>query len=521
VHLASNSYPFDPDNPVPNGTQLAPNDLRAKYYKVIKPESRFYSGDARYQRDRRDERDPRRTTKFKLMRADGQEYNEGTQNYLIQDVAAGRWYGKEHQAETTIVPDFEALSKKPAYSHDHDMFSLVSNKYGREFKPDLGPPKTDFITKNAKLAKFGGTIPMPVRDKKEDMRTKTFSTATNPTKADLEAACNTLMGSESAPFMQRWFESQATTSDKISFMKAFQALSSSVSKKPSAHQKAIAHAQTLRKMIKAGVPTSSIAGRQSAPGFRTENEWEQHSHQFDNRHGHGRNSPEFQGRHTENESLQQSRGAHQRPSTADCSSSGIPNQVGTFRPPTAYINTLPMPPEEGEVPPADRRRAGVYPFDWQPRSRVKFLKDKLQEILSTKHKHLKISFRRFDEDHHGTVDLNELYRVMVVESGIACTRSELEEVWDLFDRDRDGVIKYADYSKTMGNDALDERDYFQIAQRKAAGRYNEEVKFFKTRAEEQSASETKIDDPNSAVNITIRNAYASEEQGVEHGHLNL
>ena len=38
----------------------------------------------------------------------------------------------------------------------------------------------------------------------------------------------------------------------------------------------------------------------------------------------------------------------------------------------------------------------------------------------------------------GTVDLSELYRVMVEESGIACNRSELEELWDLFDRDRDG-----------------------------------------------------------------------------------
>ena len=88
------------------------------------------------------------------------------------------------------------------------------------------------------------------------------------------------------------------------------------------------------------------------------------------------------------------------------------------------------------------------------------------------------SFRRFDEDHRGTLDLSELYRVMVEESGIECTRDELEELWDFFDRDRDGVVKYSDYAKTMGNDALDERDYFQIAQRKAAGRYNEAVKFY-------------------------------------------
>lgn len=87
----------------------------------------------------------------------------------------------------------------------------------------------------------------------------------------------------------------------------------------------------------------------------------------------------------------------------------------------------------------------------------------------------------------GTLDLSELYRVMCEESGISCNRSELEELWDLFDRDRDGVVKYADYAKTMGNDALDERDYFQIAQRKAAGRYNEEVKYFADRDEQQEA----------------------------------
>jgi hypothetical protein len=180
-----------------------------------------------------------------------------------------------------------------------------------------------------------------------------------------------------------------------------------------------------------------------------------------------------------------------------------------------------MPPAEGEVPPPDRRHAGVYPFDWKPKPRVQQLKDKLHDILHTKHKQLKVSFRRFDEDHHGTVDLNELYRVMVVESGIACTRAELEEVWDLFDRDRDGVVKYADYSKTMGNDALDERDYFQIAQRKAAGRYNEEVKFFSSRQEMDGAIKTQADDPTSAVNLNLKRAYEKEEEGVTHGHANL
>jgi len=38
-----------------------------------------------------------------------------------------------------------------------------------------------------------------------------------------------------------------------------------------------------------------------------------------------------------------------------------------------------------------------------------------------------------------------------------------------------------------GNDALDERDFFQIAQRKAAGRYNEEVRYFDTGEEERAA----------------------------------
>ena len=459
----SSSYPFDPDNPVPNGTQLDLADLRAKYYKVINPEARFYSGDARYQRDRRAERDPRRTTKFKTTRADGQAYNEDTQHYLIEDVANGRWYGKENASETKIEIDYAAMSKKPAFAHDHDMFSIVSNKYGREYQPDRGPPKTDFISKNARSAKFGGTLLKGI--KRDDNRTRTFSTVTNPTKADLTSACYTLVDADAAPHMLRWLESQATSGDKISFMKAFQALSNSSNKKPSVHQKAIAHAQTLRKMLKVGISASAggggnphVARSQSADGFRHENEWHQ-SMPAD--------------RHTfsaDYESQQQSAEAHdrpyQRPSTAEgyARTSKIPNVIGGFRPPTAYVDTLPMPPEEGEIPPADRRRAGVYPFDWKPRPRVKFLKDKLQDILSTKHKHLKISFRRFDEDHHGTIDLNELYRVMVIESGIACTRSELEEVWDLFDRDRDGVVKYADYSKTMGNDALDERDYFQIAQ---------------------------------------------------------
>ena len=502
--------------------QLPPADLRAKYYKVINPQARFYSGDARFQRDRRAERDPRRTSKFKLMRADGQEYNEVTQQHMISDVVAGRWLGKENASETKVDIDYAAMSQKPAFMYDHDMFSLISNKYGREYRPDRGPPKTDFITKNAKYAKFGGTVQK--RQDNEGERTRTFSTVTKPTRADLAAACNTLVDADSAPFMLRWLESQATSGDKISFMKAYQALSNSTSKKPSAHQKAIAHAQTLRKMIKAGIPArmdgsdhmrsaGSHPRSHSVADFRPDDR-----ERFD-----GYEAPSAPGeKDSENYNPQDSGETRQRPSTSDgYSSSRIPNKVGTYRPPTALVNRLPMPPEEGEVPPPERLRAGVYPFDWKPRPRVQQLKDKLQDILQTKHKHLAISFRRFDEDHHGTVDLNELYRVMVVESGIACTRSELEEVWDLFDRDRDGVIKYADYSKTMGNDALDERDYFQIAQRKAAGRYNEEVKFYATEDEQTANSGTLLDDPCSAVNLNLKRFYEAEEDGVEHGHVNL
>jgi hypothetical protein len=502
---------------VPNGVQLAPAELRAKYYKVIKPESKFFSGDARYHRDRRNERDPRRTTKFKLMRADGQVFNENTQHYMIDDIARGRWFGKEHAVETRVPIDYEAMSQKPAFKHDHDMFSIVSNKYGREYNPDRGPPKTDYIGKNARAAKYGGTIPVVARKKGDDERTRTLSTVTKPTKADLEAACYALVDANAAPFMLRWLESQATSGDKISFMKAFQALSNSTAKKPSAHQKAIAHAQTLRKMIKAGIPPGVADPRirsHSVADFRSNENEQLRQHESDV----ARFSMVNRG--TENDSPQ--RQANKRPATADgYSSTGVLNQSGGFRPPTAYINSLPFPPPEDEVPPPERRHAGVYPFDCKPRPRVQELKDKLQEILHTKHKALKTSFRRFDEDHHGTVDLSELYRVMVVESGLKCTRAELEEVWDMFDRDRDGQIKYADYSKSMGYDALDERDYFQIAQRKAAGRYNEEVKFFSSKEEMDGATKTQADDPNSAVNLNLQRAFAKEEEGVNHGHANL
>lgn len=128
-------YPFDPDNPVPKGVNLHPRDLRSKYYKVgpafsapsplccrqipaatlpsfprgirtglslllcgvlpssfspllivtrfsciisqvIEPEAKFYAGDPRYQRDRRRERDPKRTNHFKKLRVDPQEVYE-------------------------------------------------------------------------------------------------------------------------------------------------------------------------------------------------------------------------------------------------------------------------------------------------------------------------------------------------------------------------------------------------------------------------------------------------------------
>jgi hypothetical protein len=82
-----------------------------------------------------------------------------------------------------------------------------------------------------------------------------------------------------------------------------------------------------------------------------------------------------------------------------------------------------MPPLENEVPPPERRRQGIYPMDWKPSARVLELKNRLQHILSSKHKQLAVSFRRFDEDHKGTIELAELYRVMVEESGIPCTVS--------------------------------------------------------------------------------------------------
>ena len=70
------SIPFDPDHPVPKGVTLSPEDLRAKYYKVIDPSAKFYVGDPRLQRDRSRETDPRRTVFFQKNRADPQEVFE-------------------------------------------------------------------------------------------------------------------------------------------------------------------------------------------------------------------------------------------------------------------------------------------------------------------------------------------------------------------------------------------------------------------------------------------------------------
>ncbi len=70
------SLPFDPDHPVPKGITLNPADLRAKYYKVIDPNAKFYVGDPRLQRDRSRENDPRKTVYFKKIRADPQEIFE-------------------------------------------------------------------------------------------------------------------------------------------------------------------------------------------------------------------------------------------------------------------------------------------------------------------------------------------------------------------------------------------------------------------------------------------------------------
>ena len=70
------SVKFDPDHPVPKGQTLAPADLRAKYYKVIDPQAKFYVGDPRLQRDRTREVDPRRTVLFKRTGKDPQEVFE-------------------------------------------------------------------------------------------------------------------------------------------------------------------------------------------------------------------------------------------------------------------------------------------------------------------------------------------------------------------------------------------------------------------------------------------------------------
>ena len=84
-------YPFDPDNPVPNGVQLTPAELRAKYYKVIDSNARYYTGDPRLLRDRDSEVDPALTKHFKQYRADGMEVVDSTNRHLIDEICRGRW----------------------------------------------------------------------------------------------------------------------------------------------------------------------------------------------------------------------------------------------------------------------------------------------------------------------------------------------------------------------------------------------------------------------------------------------
>jgi hypothetical protein len=88
---ARSDYPFDPDNPVPNGVQLTPAELRAKYYKVIDSNARFYIGDPRMLRDRHLEVDPSMTKHFKQARADGQQVTDETNRHLIAEIYRGRW----------------------------------------------------------------------------------------------------------------------------------------------------------------------------------------------------------------------------------------------------------------------------------------------------------------------------------------------------------------------------------------------------------------------------------------------
>jgi len=84
-------YPFDPDNPVPNGVQLTPAELRAKYYKVIDSNARYYTGDPRLLRDRDSEVDPALTKHFRQYRADGMEVVDSTNRNLIDEICRGRW----------------------------------------------------------------------------------------------------------------------------------------------------------------------------------------------------------------------------------------------------------------------------------------------------------------------------------------------------------------------------------------------------------------------------------------------
>lgn len=494
-------FPFDPDNPVPKGRQLLPEELRAKYYKVINSDAKYYVGDPRMQRARHHERDPRRTKHFKKQRADMQEVFDDTRRYVIDEICRGRWYKRENGEEATPAPDLAAIAAKAAARPgvENDMFSILSNRYGREFKGRRGPPKTDFIGKNIKTVKLGRsqTMSKSLGSTVPTYRGTRPGMFTEPTKEEMEFMCSKFVDKSAVPQLMQWLD-KAPSSDRNALVKAFQAMDHGAPKRPTKHQQALAAAQEYRKLTDAGVPPHMIKQEQEAAAMRQSLPTPDMS--FSNSHGGLTQSVTFHDTveavpHDApipaNQHPQQQQQLHaqiqpqpqsKRPRSSD------PSHMtrGGERPSTAFINTLPMPPAPGEIPPPNRRNEGMYPTHWKPSARVMELKEKLQQILSTKHRHLKISFRRFDEDHKGTIDLAELYRVAVEESGIQCTRKELEELWDLFDRDRDGIIKYADYAKTMGNDALDERDYFQIAQRKAAGRYNEAVAFYKNEEEQEA-----------------------------------
>ncbi|EKX48375.1 hypothetical protein GUITHDRAFT_162477 [Guillardia theta CCMP2712] len=446
------NYPFDPDNPLPKGVQLSPADLRAKYYKVIDPEAKFYSGDPRLHRDRREERDPKRTMLFQKLRSNSQEVFDKTRRYLIEEVARGRWYGKEHRDE--ILEMTAAPSTRSSNDSGNDMFAILSNQFGRSYVGRKLPPRKDFIQANKLLQtrKSESTKPPAHRSS---------SSASTHDHRKLERLIDEAFDKNAAPAVIEWLKKKANVVERDSLTRILESVDKKRSSKMSPHQQALAQAQTLRKLQRTQDSDVSNLKENRIPSLPS--------------HGSGTH---------ENQSAQNPEASFP---VVSASPKHVVQTEVMEEPRDQGASTFSMPPKSGEIPPPERRKQGIYPFDWKPSRRVLELKTKLQEILSSKHRQLKNSFRRFDEDHRGTLDLSELYRVMVEESGIECTREELEELWDFFDRDRDGVVKYSDYAKTMGNDALDERDYFQIAQRKAAGRYNEAVKFYANVNEQDQA----------------------------------